>query len=266
MKFVPKKLEETADISKGRSTPGDLIKNILGVVIIFFGLYLALGLVADLVASNISEETEATWFSWTAEGENSRDDLADSPDFIRASEIFERLVSEGSLRPLPYKLHGHKMLDINAFALPGGAVFITRGLLAEVKSEKGMAMVLAHELGHHQHRHCLEGLGRSVLIWCAKSILFGVNIMSVQAEDTFLDLTEAGYSRRKESEADEFGMRLVQSIYGDTSGCLEFYELIERKHREGESRWSQFHRSHPLTTDRIKHLKELQEELAAENP
>ena len=58
-------------------------------------------------------------------------------------------------------------------------------------------------------------------------------------------------------------MRLVHSAYGSTADCLEFYQLIERKYREGQSRWGQFHQSHPLTTDRIESLRKLQEELAS---
>ena len=57
----------------------------------------------------------------------------------------------------------------------------------------------------------------------------------------FLQLAEAGYSRRQEQEADEFGMRLVHSVYGSTADCLEFYQLVERKYLEGQSPWGQFH-------------------------
>ena len=255
MKFVPKKLENTADVSRGSSTPGDLLKNALGIVSILLLIYLALGLAADTILSNMSEETEARWFSWT-------DSMLESEITSgRAMEIFKRLSSDESLRPLPYKLYGLDFPKPNAAAVPGGAVGVTRSLLSEVKSEKGLAMVLAHELGHHQHRHCVKRLGRSILLRSAMAILLGE--VEGGTINLFVNLAEAGYSRAQEREADEFGMRLVQSIYGDTTDCLEFYELVERKYREGESRWSKFHRSHPLTADRIEYLRKLQKELAA---
>ena len=96
MKFVPKKLEKTADVSRAQTTPGDLIKNILGVVVIITLAYLGLGLTADAITSNISEETEARWFSWTDSMLESRITSG------RALEIFKRLTTDKSLRPLPY--------------------------------------------------------------------------------------------------------------------------------------------------------------------
>ena len=255
MKFVPRKLEETADISRGKSTPADFFKNVLGIVSILVLVYLGLGLLSDAITSNMSEETEAEWFSWT-------DSMFESEVTSgRVLEIFNRLRTHKSLRPLPYKLYGLNFPKPNAAALPGGAVGVTRSMLTEVKTEKGLAMVLAHELGHHQHRHCLRRLGRSILIRGVMAILLGDTENGTI--NLFVDLAEAGYSRSQEREADEFGMRLVQSVYGDTADCLEFYELIEGKYRGGGSRWSQFHRSHPLTADRIGYLKKLQKDLAA---
>ena len=253
MKFVPKKLEETADVSKGKSTPGDFFRNVLAGVSILLLLYFALGLASDVLIANMSEETEAEWFSWT-------DSILESEITSgRALEIFERLRSDESLRPLPYKLYGLDFPKPNAAAVPGGAVGVSSSLLSEVTSEKGLAMVLAHELGHHQHRHCLKRLGRSILIRGLMAILLGET--EAGTVNLFLQLAESGYSRGQEREADEFGMRLVQSIYGDTEGCLEFYELIERKYRDGKSPWSLFHRSHPLTADRIVYLRKLQKDL-----
>ena len=255
MKFVPRKLEKTADVSRARTTPGHLIKNILGVVAIITLAYLGLGLASDAITSNISEETETRWFSWTDSMLESRITSG------RALEIFKRLTADKSLRPLPYKLYGLDIDMPNAAALPGGAVGITSSLLAEVESERGLAMVIAHELGHHQHRHCLKRLGRSLLTRGILAVLLGDT--EVGSLTLFLQLAEAGYSRRQEQEADEFGMRLVHSVYGSTADCLEFYQLIESKYREGQSRWGQFHQSHPLTTDRIESLRKLQEELAS---
>lgn len=254
MKFVAKKLEKTADASRPKTSLKDFIRNALGVVVILYAFFLALGLVADIITTNMSEETEAEWFSWTDAT------LESEITTGRAYDIFKRLSADKTLRPLPYRLYGLDFSMPNAVALPGGAVGVSTTLLDEVKSERGLAMVLAHELGHHQHRHCLKRLGRTILTRSVMAILLGDT--EVGSVNLFVQLAEAGYSRNQEREADEFGMRLVQSIYGSTADCLEFYELVERKYREGESRWGQFHRSHPLTAERLVYLKQLQDELA----
>ena len=58
-------------------------------------------------------------------------------------------------------------------------------------------------------------------------------------------------------------MRLVHEVYGHTEGTLEFFELVQSESGQDESEWLEFISTHPLTTDRISDLKELQEELDA---
>ena len=154
------------------------------------------------------------------------------------------------------------MPDPNAFALPGGGVGVTRGLLEKVESETGMAMVLAHELGHHAGRHSLKRIGRT-LVWntLLNVVLGGVDLSALELG---LWLSESGYGREQERNADQFGMKLVHKIYGHTQGALEFFELVQTESGQDDSEWLAFTSTHPLTTERISYLKDLQQHLETE--
>ena len=136
---------------------------------------------------------------------------------------------------------------------------MTRALLQEVKSETGLATVLAHELGHQAHRHGLKRFGR-VLLW-RMLLNFALADVDISGLEIALSATEASYSRDQEREADVFGMRLVHEVYGDTQGALEIFELVQREHEQGDAQWTGLLTSHPLTAERIAYLKRLQQQL-----
>ncbi len=183
-------------------------------------------------------------------------DLPGSGDLARAEKIFQRLLGHPGLRPLPYRLFLVPISEPNAFAVPGGAVGVTQGLLDDIESEVGLALVLGHELGHHQARHPLKRTGRMLVFSVARALLFGAHDTSLV--DRSLAIADSSYSRRQERQADAFGLRLVHDIYGHTEGSLEFFERIRSEHGTEEVRWAAFVRSHPLTSDRIADLRTLQ--------
>lgn len=255
MKFVPKQLKETADISRGATSWQTFLKNVLSVIVVLGVLYFLLGVAADFAATHIPDHWEARMFS-AKFGESDHD----LPEFRRAQALFERLVQQPGLRPLPYKFFLLHISQPNAVAIPGGAVGVSPALLKTVTSETGLAFVLGHELGHHQGRHSLKRLGRGLLLQGVVAILFGESGTSVLQAS--LHLAESSYSRQQEREADEFGLRLVYRAFGHTKGCLEFFEEIQKEHESGTPRWSALLASHPYTPDRIAYLRELQESLS----
>ena len=262
MKFVPKRLEKTADISRGKWSFKGWLKNAASGMLTIVLLYFGIGLLTDVVVINISEETEARWFSWTFTtlamvSDNSGEELE------RAQAVFSRLIENSDVRPLPYELFLIDLPDPNALALPGGGVGVTEGLLEQVESEAGLAMVLAHELGHQEYRHSLKRIGRTLVWNTLLNVLLGG--VDVSALELGLRLSESGYGREQERDADEFGMRLVHEVYGHTGGALEFFELVQNEADQGEPEWTEFMSTHPLTAQRIADLKELQRELEAQD-
>jgi predicted Zn-dependent protease len=254
MRFVPRELRETSDISRGDRTWTSFLKNVFSVFVILAGLYVLLGLAADVAARTLPERWEAEVFGRSPQKTDISE--ADAPEqFARAQQLFDRLVEGADLRPLPYHLFLIDTADPNAVALPGGGIGVTRGLLERVESDIGLATVLAHELGHHQNRHNLRLLGRALLSRILIAVVFGESGSAVA--EVPLALAESGYSRRQEIEADEFALHLVHDRFGHTRGSLEFFELI-RDDDTGLTGWGAFLSTHPLTDDRIERLRELQ--------
>ncbi len=255
MKFVPKYLQETEDISRGDQRLTTLLKNALSVIIIIAILYLFLGWMANLTASFIPDSWEAKAFSWYTIGEKAEEQVPQKVD-----EIFAKLVTNSSLRKLPYTIQIISGDQPNAFAFPGGRVLVTQSLLDSVKSDLGIAMVLGHELGHHQYRHCLKRLGRGLLYSLTLSVMGSIGQNDILQKP--VQLAELRYGREQEVEADEFGLRLVYSTFQETSGVTDFFEFIVREEEKGYSRTLSFLRTHPYTPDRIERLKKLISEIS----
>lgn len=253
MKFIPKRLNLTRDVSRGRFKIQDWAKGLAAIALVLIAAYFVLGAIADGIANSISAETEAELFAWLDLGETPIHD----PQFDRAQEIFARLSSDPELRPLPYQLVLYPMDAANAFAVPGGMVGVTPPLLEEVDSEIGLAFVLAHELGHHQHRHALKRLGRG-LIYSVTMSWFGGDGSALL--DSSLSLATLKHSRDQEREADEFGLNLVYRTYGTTDGAYEFFEDMAKLHGDGTPLGAMF-QTHPLTEERIDNLRKAAEEL-----
>jgi predicted Zn-dependent protease len=252
MKFVPKRLEKTADVSRGAASWQSFLKNVVSVVITLALGYLALGALTDVLARTIPDSWESRLFS-------PPDDHSVSRDFARAEQVLERLLGADGFRQLPYRLFLAPGSEANAFAVAGGGVGVTQGLLDSIETEAGLALVLGHELGHHQARHPLRHIGRMLVFSVARALLFGARDVSLV--DQSLAIVDSSYSRRQERQADAFGLRLIHEIYGHTQESLEFLERIWVEGGTQEGRWSAFLRSHPLTSDRIADLRTLQLEL-----
>ena len=257
MKFVPRKIEKTADNSRGKESWRDKLKNLTSVVVVLAVLYFAIGLVADFVAMRISEETEGKIFGFT---HGALESEPAPPEFELAEKTFERLIQNKELRPLPYRLVYWDEASPNAFAVPGGGVIVTQGLLNTVTSETAMAFVLGHELGHHQHRHTLRGIGRGLLISITFSYVFGSTGGDVISSG--VKLAELGHSRHDERQADDFGFRLAYASFGNADGYLDFFQKLRDEYETDDTRWLKFLNSHPPTGERLDDLKKLRDQLA----
>ncbi|HWC18087.1 MAG TPA: M48 family metallopeptidase [Terriglobales bacterium] len=171
-------------------------------------------------------------------------------------------------RKLPYRFHYVPDMEfVNAFAVPGGHVFIGKGLIAMMTSEDQLADVLAHEVEHIDHYHCVERL--QVEVRLRHIPLAGLAMVPIE-------LFQAGYSKEQELEADREGIRLASKAgYSATAVSQLFRTMDERYHQEGvRSRTPQgemsrvvfatlteYFRSHPPAAERIAQI----EHVAAED-
>jgi beta-barrel assembly-enhancing protease len=149
--------------------------------------------------------------------------------------------------------------DVNAFAAPGGFVFVTRGALARMEDEAELAGVLAHEVAHVDERHVLEQVRRSAVLRTVRSEaqLTGALLDQVSAAGTGLLFT--GLGRRDEMEADSLGLLYARAAGYDPGGLARFLARLEGAQAgaggEGAARrLAEWRASHPDAAERIEAL------------
>ncbi len=142
----------------------------------------------------------------------------------------------------------------NAFILPGGHIGVTHGLLRLVKSENGLAMVLAHEIAHQYKRHPLRSLGRGIVVLLALSTFTSADDSWVvgSLSNSVARIGFLKFSRDQEREADKLGLTLLLNLYGHNKGAGEFFEAISKTKKTHSS--PSFLQSHPAVPDRLTFL------------
>lgn len=252
MSYLPRPLKNTGDISRGTPSSIPLWKLAFASVAILLAAYLILGLFADLVAVHIPASYERKLkVLWSGIAGLPGGDTAQGE---AATVILNTLLPRADLPRLEYTVHVIDNPEVNAWALPGGTIHLTKGLFDQVHSEEGMAMVIGHELGHFKHRHHLRRLGRAVLFQLVITLALG-DSDTARALMGVLKVGEARYSRSQESTADEFGLELLVAVYGHAGGATEFFEKAEDS--SGLAIFTSFLSTHPGTDHRIKHIREL---------
>lgn len=169
--------------------------------------------------------------------------------------------SAGGRLALPerFEIHfrdGGKGLGPNAFALPGGDIVITDALLRLLDDEPDAVMtVLAHELGHVQHRHGLRLMLRAGAVSVVASVIVGDFSMLLAAAPALL--AGNAYSRDQEREADRYGRTLAQAGGADTSRMGVFFERLAKKYGAADSSPVAIAFStHPADEERVKFFSE----------
>ena len=162
-------------------------------------------------------------------------------------------------RKVPYKFYVVNSGIINAFALPGGPVVITRGLLLQLDNESQLAGVLAHELGHINARHHVKFLEKQL----ALSMLLQIGSLLVPQDLTGEILLQLGqvsaslltlkFSRDQEREADKYGFLYAFEASYSPQGMIEVFEKFKKMEKKRPPEWLS---THPLPESRIKEVKE----------
>ncbi|MCC6234680.1 MAG: M48 family metallopeptidase, partial [Verrucomicrobiales bacterium] len=167
-------------------------------------------------------------------------------------------------------------LEVNALALPGGRVFVTRGLLRAVRNGEELAGVIAHELAHVRQRHGLQHVVGSQGPMLALQLALGASPGPAGAlVGDSQELLGLSYSREAENEADELGFRFLIAANIDPRGMLSFMRRLDEFDADPASpttptttthgpsadqqttRPERVLRTHPLTPERVAHLETL---------
>ena len=172
-------------------------------------------------------------------------------------------ITINSPRPDIYKGYFVAILDtteINAFATPGGHIFVTRGLIACASNEDALAAVVAHEIAHIQHRHALTSIRNARYVNAAVSgVLAGAgaaaggnakelaSIMNDSVNEVITTMVVNGYSQPQELEADSTALSLLASAGYQPSGIVEMLQSLKQKQQGSQG----FGKTHPSPDTRL---------------
>jgi Zn-dependent protease with chaperone function len=161
---------------------------------------------------------------------------------------------------LVFHFHVIENTNLNAFAVPGGHVFIFTGLLSAVKRPEQLAGVVAHEIAHVTRRHSMRNIISSAGLWVIISSLFGdaEGIVALLADGSQF-LLNRQFSRDFEREADDVGWGYLVTANVDPRGMIEFFETMQAEQdKTAAGRTANklaFLSTHPATDERMKRLR-----------
>jgi predicted Zn-dependent protease len=189
----------------------------------------------------------------------------DDPRAALVDEIGQRLVQHSGARQSPYaeNFHFHLLRDprtVNAFALPGGQVFITEGLLDRLDNEAQLAGVLGHEIGHVINRHAAQQMAKGQL---GQILTVAVGVGAGGPDDRGRNaqlvaamvnqMTQLKFSRGDESESDHFGLKFMAEAGYDPSAMLDVMKVLKKA--GGDQHPPEFLATHPLPETRLEEIR-----------
>jgi len=176
-------------------------------------------------------------------------------------ELGARLAARSERPNLPWTFHVVDDPVVNAFALPGGFIFVTRGILGHLRSEAQLAAVVGHEIGHVTARHTVNQLSKQQLAQVGLTV---GSIVSPEFE-RFGGLASAAlgvlflkYSRDHESQADELGLRYMRRGGYDPREMPDVFTLLDRVSQgSGGGRVPEWLATHPAPANRRERIVQL---------
>ena len=151
--------------------------------------------------------------------------------------------------------------DVNAFALPGGFLYVNKGAILAADSEAELAGVMAHEIAHVCARHGVEQASKATLAnYAMIPLIFmtgGLGYLAYQAAQIGVPLAFLKFGRGAEAEADKLGAQYLWSAGYDPNNFLTFFEKLEKKEKGKPGTLSKLFGTHPPTGDRITKVHDL---------
>jgi beta-barrel assembly-enhancing protease len=151
--------------------------------------------------------------------------------------------------------------DVNAFALPGGFLYVNKGAILTADTEAELAGVMSHEIAHVAARHGVEQASKATLAnYAMIPLIFvtgGLGYLAWQAAQIGVPLAFLKFSRGSEQEADKLGAQYMWAAGYDPNYFLTFFEKLEKKEKNKPGTLSKLFGTHPPTPDRILKVREL---------
>jgi predicted Zn-dependent protease len=177
----------------------------------------------------------------------------------RLNQIGVWIALQSSRPELPWRFAAVQSAAINAFAVPGGTILVTQGMLNHVVNEAELACVLGHEIGHVTRRHHIAVMSKSLMVAAGASALTTSSKSSNTAEyrkqliGEGKEIFTRGLDRSAEREADEDGVLLAARAGYDPAACLNFMQRLAGL-KADTSALAALYKTHPTAKERVEDI------------
>lgn len=209
----------------------------------------------------VSTEKEADIGKNIAEGIEKNKDIKLDPDPLmteRVNEVGKRITDVSDRKEVKYTFRVIDKDEVNAFALPGGYVFVFRGLVEKVDNDDELASVIAHEIAHVVARHSIKRLQGSVGYDILRILMAvtGAGRSDARNIDAAFGQLMMSYSREDEALADKIAIKYLRKAGFDPMAMISFLKKLQQVDRDAPIRPYSSYRSHPYIADRIRMVKQ----------
>lgn len=175
-------------------------------------------------------------------------------------QVGRRLVQSSVAKETPYQYDFHLLAHpevVNAFALPGGQVFITEALFSRLENEDQLAGVLGHEIGHVVARHGAQRIAKMELTQglTGAAVIASGDYSTAQAAQLIGNLINMSYGRDQELQSDDLGVRFMVDAGYDPNALLGVMRILAAASGGGE-RQPEFFSTHPNPENREARIRE----------
>ena len=218
---------------------------------------------------NVATKHEETYFYSTdrevAMGKSIAKEVAKSEKFAsdplmqkRVEDIGNKIVAVSDRKDIDYHFYVLEENEVNAVSLPGGYVYVFKGLVEKVANDDELAGVLAHEVGHIVARHSIKKL-QAMMAYSLLSILVAQGTRSADAAgaaDIAFTSVMSGYAREDELLADQLGARYMKAAGYDPRAMISFLKKLHDIDRRKPLQAMSYFKDHPYIPDRIRNVKQ----------
>ena len=173
------------------------------------------------------------------------------------NNLGQRLVKRSKRNNIRYTFSVVDTKEINAYAVPGGFIYVNLGLIRAVRSESELAFVLGHEIGHIVGRHSMKRLTQVYGFEILKQIVLDED--SGKLTKLVADVFAAGilfkYSRDNERESDYLGINNVYDTGISPEGGINFFETLQNLQKREPTTLEKLISTHPVHSERISNVR-----------
>lgn len=176
----------------------------------------------------------------------------------RVQDIGRKIAAVSDRKDIDYYFAVLDEDEINAFALPGGYIYVNRGLVEKAENDDELACVLAHEVGHIVARHSIKKL-QALQAYSVLRLLVAATPSSGEvgaASDAAFTEILLGYSREDELLADQLGTRYAKLAGYDPNAMVSFLRKLQEVNKRRPLAPKSYFRTHPYVSDRVRVVKE----------